>query len=1101
MKKIFKSIALVAVAAASLFSCQKPNPVEPDQKEYTYTFTLSNTDTKAILATEGDDTFTKWESGDQLGVYTFGESTGTSYNRFGNINTGVTPVQFQISSYYALGTGDKVYCYFPYDANNSKGDAQNPTKVTLTIPTSQNGKMNAMPMVSVPYTMTSSVAAQTNEPIADINMRNLGGVFQFNIFSTNAEYQTETIESVEFNANAAIAGSFVYDITQEELAEISGYTETSVTVKEQNLAVAGNKNDASKVLMVVAPGTHNGSLVVTTDVAIYTLNFSSAKTVERSHVKPLNVDLKNASRELRPVDPTGEVTKTMSEVVSENGYTVSSGSTINDIVTEIALDDIVTMSTTGQANCGSFWNSNNTIDWRLYQNKGGNIILTLAEGYKMTSVTFVYTVGNNGLLKYGETNLSSNVAFTGIKGQSSATFNVSASSGTSGQIKLTSVTVAYTSGEIEKDDSQWMLEPESVAIMVGDYEAVVYATDFDGDIEVSIDDDTVADVALDKDEETITVTGKKIGEATITITATGSDRFKDAELTIPVSISAKQKVDPTVTIESSATVEAESTVELDLEIDNNYDGTITAVSAADGTATASYAAGKVTINGVAPGSTTVTVSAEETENYNAFSKEISVTVTEKAKSKAITLANGVYSGSGNDAIITWNEGQFALVQAKGSSNTAVNSSYIANPRFYASNVITLTPASGITITKIEFVNASDYNNGYKYNGTAIAVNGTTHTWIGSSTSAIEFIMAGQARPSSITVYYTGSVVKTDASISFDPSSVTIGEGLNTTVNITTNYDKELTVSSNNANATASISGKVITINGVSAGNAVITVSGTGSELYNDVNETINVTVNATPKFSVNIDSEITGGTVTADKTSEISEGATVTLTVSSDPNKTLNTLTVKNANTQAAISTTKVSDGEYTFQMPAANVNVTAVFSDASQKTTKTFEVTSAAVVTNSGYNAYTNTVDNRNWAISFGGNNKSVGTNSGNRSKCNLNASAYQKYAVSGTASTSDVASVFACSTKLSDVKKISYTFNGGSNQTNTNVYILYSADGTTYSQVSLSKGTQGSAISSGTEFEFATCTGYFAVLFKATNSSGNWRIDDVNLTFTYEE
>lgn len=935
MKKIFKSIALVAVAAASLFSCQKPNPVEPDQKEYTYTFTLSNTDTKAILATEGDDTFTKWESGDQLGVYTFGESTGTSYNRFGNINTGVTPVQFQISSYYALGTGDKVYCYFPYDANNSKGDAQNPTKVTLTIPTSQNGKMNAMPMVSVPYTMTSSVASQANEPIADINMRNLGGVFQFNIFSTNAEYQTETIESVEFNANAAIAGSFVYDITQEDLSEISGYTETAVAVECQNLSIAGNKNDASKVLMVVAPGTHNGSLVVTTDVAIYTLNFSSAKTVERSHVKPLNVDLKNASRELRPVDPTGEVTKTMSAVVSENDYTVSSGSTINTIATTIVLDGVVTMSTTGNPNCGTFWGASPNIDWRLYQNQGGNIILTLAEGYKMTSVTFVYTVGNNGLLKYGETNLSSNVAFTGIKGQSSATFEVSASSDTKGQIKLTSVTVAYTSGEIEKDDSEWMLEPESVAIMVGDYEEVVYATDFDGDIEVSIDDDTVADVALDKEEETITVTGKKIGEATITITATGSDRFKDAELTIPVSVSAKQKVDPTVTIESSATVEAEATVELDLEIDNNYDGTITAVSAADGTATASYAAGKVTINGIAPGSTTVTVSAQETENYNAFSKEISVTVTEKAKSKVITLANGTFANN----TITWSEGQFTLVQAKGSASSAPAAAYISAPRFYKDNTVTLTPASGITITKIVFVNASDYNNGYKYNGTAIAVNGTTHTWTGSSTSAIEFIMAGQARPSSITVYYTGSVLKTDANISFDPSSVTIGEGLNTTVNITTNYDKELTVSSNSANATASISGKVITINGVSAGNAVITVSGTGSELYNDVNETINVTVNATPKFSVNIDGGIAGGTVTADKTSELPEGATVTLTVNPDQNKKLTTLTVKNASTQAAIATTDAGEGKYTFQMPAANVNVTAVFEEGSSKEEKTAEI------------------------------------------------------------------------------------------------------------------------------------------------------------------
>ena len=162
--------------------------------------------------------------------------------------------------------------------------------------------------------------------------------------------------------------------------------------------------------------------------------------------------------------------------------------------------------------------------------------------------------------------------------------------------------------------------------------------------------------------------------------------------------------------------------------------------------------------------------------------------------------------------------------------------------------------------------------------------------------------------------------------------------------------------------------------------------------------------------------------------------------------------------------------------------------------TTKTLTITSAEVVSNSGYNKY----ENDDWIITFGGNNKSVGTNSTNRSNCNL--SNYSKYAVSPV-TTSSVASAFASKTSRSNVKKVSYTFNGGSNQTNTKVYLLYSANGTTFSQITLTSGTQGATISSGTEYEFAKCTGYFAVLFEATNSSGNWRIDDVALTFTYEE
>lgn len=165
---------------------------------------------------------------------------------------------------------------------------------------------------------------------------------------------------------------------------------------------------------------------------------------------------------------------------------------------------------------------------------------------------------------------------------------------------------------------------------------------------------------------------------------------------------------------------------------------------------------------------------------------------------------------------------------------------------------------------------------------------------------------------------------------------------------------------------------------------------------------------------------------------------------------------------------------------------------------TKLFTIKSADVVSNSDYQKYTRGFDEVNnipsFIITFGGNNKSVGTNSGKRSNCNL--STYSKYAVSPV-TTSDVASAFVSTSSISDVAKISYTFNGGSNQTNTNVYLIYSSDGNTFSQLSLTSGTQGATISSGTAYEFSKCSGYFGLLFKATNTSGAWRIDDVNITF----
>ena len=167
------------------------------------------------------------------------------------------------------------------------------------------------------------------------------------------------------------------------------------------------------------------------------------------------------------------------------------------------------------------------------------------------------------------------------------------------------------------------------------------------------------------------------------------------------------------------------------------------------------------------------------------------------------------------------------------------------------------------------------------------------------------------------------------------------------------------------------------------------------------------------------------------------------------------------------------------------------------------FTIKSGTVVTNSSYAAYTTTLpgvggdSDTTWVITRGGNNKSVGTNSKNRSSCTLEN--YSLYAVD-TVTTSHIASAFANTTPISNVSKIKYSFNGGSNQSYTNVFLLYSSGGSTFSKMSLTSGSQGAAISSGTAFEFSKCSGYFALLFVATNSSGDWRIDDVDITF-YKE
>ena len=135
------------------------------------------------------------------------------------------------------------------------------------------------------------------------------------------------------------------------------------------------------------------------------------------------------------------ITKTMSEIVSANSYTISAGSDVT-CYTSFALDANITISTTGSANCGSFWGTSPNIDWRLYQNKSGDITITAATGYALQSITITYSAANSGILQDGSTTISSGAAQS-VSG-TSKTYTVSKTgSGTNGQVKVTQISVTY----------------------------------------------------------------------------------------------------------------------------------------------------------------------------------------------------------------------------------------------------------------------------------------------------------------------------------------------------------------------------------------------------------------------------------------------------------------------------------------------------------------------------------------------------------------------------------------------------------------------------------------------------------------------------------
>ena len=158
-------------------------------------------------------------------------------------------------------------------------------------------------------------------------------------------------------------------------------------------------------------------------------------------------------------------------------------------------------------------------------------------------------------------------------------------------------------------------------------------------------------------------------------------------------------------------------------------------------------------------------------------------------------------------------------------------------------------------------------------------------------------------------------------------------------------------------------------------------------------------------------------------------------------------------------------------------------------------QISSGNVISGTTYKAHSATVSGTDWVVTFGGNNSSVGTNSGNKGSCRVD----DKY-VAGTGIDNEnvIAAAFVSGQALGfKVGKVNYK---APSLTGTPVvYLIYSADGTTFSQVPLKAGTQGNNVStseSGVDFTLATPTdGYFGLLLY-TNTTSDFK---ATLTMTF--
>ena len=379
MKNLFKSLLIFAAAAMSFSACVKPEVENlPNEEDFYYTFVLGSPETRSILDSDENGKFGKWESGDKLGTIVSDGNPGYS-----NVKIG-TPVTFSIYKEGGLKVDDVIYAYYPHNsATESK------TNVSFMIPESQSQvgdvfDFDAMPMVAEGFVVTEG--STTNQtPIGEINLLNLGSVIDFQVFSTNSTYAEETILSVKFSASGAIAGGFTKDISAVKANDattlnISGYTEKDVTTTVTNASTMGATRDAAAhVYMVIAPTTGiTGSVVVTTNKAVYTFNMTTAQTFKRAGLKSFGLNLGTCqNREANDLTTTTFVFNT-TEGIQALGIELPSPS--NGTNVERAVSDFIVLN--GDKGTHDLyprvWNSNGNYNFRV--NKNNTISFSITEG-------------------------------------------------------------------------------------------------------------------------------------------------------------------------------------------------------------------------------------------------------------------------------------------------------------------------------------------------------------------------------------------------------------------------------------------------------------------------------------------------------------------------------------------------------------------------------------------------------------------------------------------------------------------------------------------------------------------------------------------------
>ncbi len=547
MKKIFKAFFVIAAAALTLVGCQKKEIEQPQDEnvgEYMYTFTIDD-ETRAII---GDNNI-EWVSGDQVGMFigSFGDYAG--YKGYAKVDVTTTPKMIVLYSNTAIPAGAMAYAYAPYDPDNRNNDANNAKIVVNSI---QNGaEISSMPLAGLPFQVEEEVEAGNQNGNGQIKFMNLGSVINFKIFSTNEEFQSETIQSIQFEATKAIAGIGYLDLTAVNMDDegtlvLDMETEENSVKVVETMAVAAEKESADPIKMVILPGTFEGTLTVVTDAATYTKAIPE-REFARSHTRTFGLDLAKAARE-----EGGEVAK---DLPYEETFASNQGDfTIDNIVKPEGLAAVWTydsgytcMKATGYVGGTRYETESMLVSPLINLTNAVAAEVSFANAYNyITDPASYFTLW----VKTDEA--GSDWAQVDIPNYGTGNFKWGNATVSLNDYVGKNVKIAfkYISGGTDSDTGTWEIKNFSVRAVKLDAEISYDVTEF----EAVVNEDFTAPTLVNPNELTVTYSssdaeiasvdetsgeveiGSKTGTVTITATFAGNDDYKAATASYTITV-------------------------------------------------------------------------------------------------------------------------------------------------------------------------------------------------------------------------------------------------------------------------------------------------------------------------------------------------------------------------------------------------------------------------------------------------------------------------------------------------------------------------------------------------------------------------------------